>query len=273
MRLTPALGEPLPEIRGCPGLCGASRKALMGAQWRDAIVGTGHTTMKRTLTALAMLPAVAMPAFAQQVSQGDIDKKIEDAVDRKVEEENAKREQAEKDKLSGFGVGVAANYTFEDEIDSAFLDSNGIIRTNEKTRGDVAFILEGHFLSENSETYLPPPLQWLDGLTGPVFKRNCPEELICGMGPFLAVKTGGSSELIESIGVGYMWGTKHRNGSGALGGLSQWNFGLGVSIDPQVRRLANGMQQGEPLPAGETEIRYEEDIVFGLMMLFSIGIG
>ena len=215
--------------------------------------------LKRSLAALALLSAVAVPAVAQEAP--DVDK-------------DADKKSGEVDKLSGFGFGAAVNYTFDDEIESAFLDTNGIVRTNEKTRGDVAFILEGHFLAEDtSGTYLPPPLQWLSGITGPVFKRTCSADLICGVGPFLAVKTGGSTELIESVGVGYMWGTKHRSGNGSLGGLSQWNFGLGVSIDPHVKRLAQGIEQGEPLPAGETEIRYEDDVVFGVMMLFSVGIG
>ena len=49
------------------------------------------------------------------------------------------------------------------------------------------------------------------------------------------------------------------------------NIGVGYAWDPSVRVLGDGIVEGAPLPAGETQIRYKTTDQKGVMFLFSVG--
>jgi hypothetical protein len=52
-------------------------------------------------------------------------------------------------------------------------------------------------------------------------------------------------------------------------GSGSFNLGVGVLYDMNVRTLGDGIVENQPLPAGETEIRYKERSQSGLMILSS----
>lgn len=72
------------------------------------------------------------------------------------------------------------------------------------------------------------------------------------MGPFAMVRFG-EEQFIKSIGVGWMVGFRVRQTERIL------NLGLAYTIQQDVRALATGFKDGEPLPAGEEAIRYRSD--------------
>lgn len=189
-------------------------------------------------------------------------------IEAQAKEEQRQAKKANTPDLSGFGFGAAVNYTFEDEVESAFVDESGLIRTTEASRAEAGFVLEAHFLLKQDKI-LPFSIPGFGGFTSACESS----ELICGSGPFISLETGGSNEFIEEIGFGYMWGFRHTETGNVLGGLGQWNFGVGVSIDPEVQRLAQGFEQGMPLPTGETEIRFENDADAKLLFIVTIGAG
>jgi hypothetical protein len=52
-------------------------------------------------------------------------------------------------------------------------------------------------------------------------------------------------------------------------GRSSWNLGVGLRVDPKVRVLGDGIVADQPLPAGETQVRFKDDAQLGVMVLSS----
>ena len=50
---------------------------------------------------------------------------------------------------------------------------------------------------------------------------------------------------------------------------SSWNLGIGVIYDPDTKTLGDGIRPNQPLPAGETMIRYKERAQKGVVILTS----
>lgn len=78
----------------------------------------------------------------------------------------------------------------------------------------------------------------------------CKSSLLYGCGPFVAVSAT-ESNLLSGVGIGLMFGA--RNTKADTEGFS---IGVGAIMDGDVTSLANGFTDGQPLPPGETEIRY-----------------
>ncbi|MCI5120819.1 MAG: hypothetical protein D3908_06445 [Candidatus Electrothrix sp. AUS4] len=85
-----------------------------------------------------------------------------------------------------------------------------------------------------------------------------------GIGPFVALQTG-SEDLIEYIGAGIMIGFKRNDASSK----ESFNIGLGVVVDPSAQILGDGIVENQPLPEGETAVRYKETSQVGLLALVS----
>lgn len=172
------------------------------------------------------------------------------AAEKLVEEEKA---------LSHFGAGPAMtmNLSKHDRVDEAALDENGILRLTKQSDASVGIFLEAHYLWE------------VDHLL-PFKMLECPKKNTrCGFGPFVGVQPGGSGDIIEGVGAGFMWGFKG-DGEKNLFKNSQLNLGVGVFIDPNVKTLGAGLVRDQPLPVGETAIRYEEDFQANLMVIFTV---
>jgi hypothetical protein len=55
----------------------------------------------------------------------------------------------------------------------------------------------------------------------------------------------------------------------ALSPTSSWNFGIGLRVDPKSQVLGDGIIVNQPLPAGESTIRFKTEPRLGLMLLSS----
>jgi hypothetical protein len=69
--------------------------------------------------------------------------------------------------------------------------------------------------------------------------------------------------------MGWMLGMRHP--SNLVGGspTASWNFGLGIRVTPKSQVLGDGIFANQPLPAGETVIRYKTEPRYGIMLLSS----
>lgn len=83
-------------------------------------------------------------------------------------------------------------------------------------------------------------------------------------GPF-AMLNFGEEQFVKSIGVGWMVGFRVKQTERIL------NLGLAYTIQQDVRALATGFKDGEPLPAGEESIRFRSDDGAGLAIVISFG--
>ena len=91
------------------------------------------------------------------------------------------------------------------------------------------------------------------------------------MGPFIALQPG-SNNIIESVGVGWMFGFKRTavlKGTEPLPVGDSFNIGVGALLDIKQKVLGDGIRANEPLPAGETDIRYRETSQIGAVVIFS----
>lgn len=150
----------------------------------------------------------------------------------KAVEEAAKEERLiAKFKGLNWGIGVGLSQSQDDIIEEAVL-VNGVVKTNVDRTDKVRIVLDMHiFIACNKSK-------------GGV-RRGC--------GPFLAVSPS-DREILSGVGIGWMWGWKTMESEKS----NAFTIGLGVMSDHNVKTLAAGFDKGQPLPAGETEIRYVE---------------
>ena len=59
------------------------------------------------------------------------------------------------------------------------------------------------------------------------------------------------------------------NPEGPPNATSSVNIGVGVSFDPSVQVLGHGLEEGKPLPSGETEVRFKKEGQFGWALMAS----
>ncbi len=130
-----------------------------------------------------------------------------------------------------FGVGLALSFKYgEDRVDDASVEA-GVVRVNKEHNRQAKIMLETHYF----------------------FPFKIADHTI-GLGPFLGVEpdsSGGS--LIGAYALGGMVGFK-RSGETK----SSWNIGVAYCVNTNVKTLGDGIEEGQPLPNGESEIRYKE---------------
>ena len=153
----------------------------------------------------------------------------------------------------GAGLSLTIDTGTHDRIDSASL-VNGIVRVQEDSNVRARFMGEIHFaLSCESGALI------VDG------KKRCdPNERSGGL--FLAVQPG-TDNIIEGVGLGWMLRLPDKLFDRAL------NIGMGVVVDENVQILGDGVKANQPLPAGETEIRFRNSDQTGLLFMISLDIG
>lgn len=149
-----------------------------------------------------------------------------------------------------FGVGLSITHDVGsiDRVSSATVDGNGIVRVTKEQNDIARVMLETHYFFESGSKVLglwdAPAAGW-------------------AWGPFIALQPG-TEEIIEAIGGGIMIGFRKDKAS-----QDSFNIGLGLIVDPSVKILGDGITENQPLPAGETEIRYKETSQGGILGLFS----
>lgn len=193
---------------------------------------------------LAFLLLVCSPAYGQgQVTLTPQEKTaIKDEVKKTLEEQAGE--------FAGLKWGIGISLTIGLESKSRVRKAevvNGIVRVKEEENQEARLVLETHYFFEPK-----------NGI-----RKLLAEEW--GHGPFIAVVPG-DDELIEAIGLGYMWGFKRKQPTAKN---SSFNLGVGLMIDPKETVLADGIDENKPLPPGETEARIKETTRGGLLIMGS----
>ena len=189
----------------------------------------------------------------------ELTKDLSEAKKRKaLEEELAKQtsddEKRKKDFLGlNFGLGLAVTWDLTDRRigNGAARDVNGVIRVDDDSNVFPRFVLESHYFFEGS---------WICSI---MMDKKEDANSRCGVGPFVALETGNGS-IINGVGAGIMHGFRYDNKS-----KSSWNIGIGAFIEPRVKVLGDGFSKNQPLPAGESSVRFKDSSLWSLMMLLS----
>ncbi|MEO0344985.1 MAG: hypothetical protein AAF229_01900 [Pseudomonadota bacterium] len=142
---------------------------------------------------------------------------------------------------TGWGVGVGAGFgRGPDRINGAEI-VNGVVRVTDDVTDSPRLFLEIHYFFGKGKA----GRKW-------------------GHGPFATVNFGANgSDTLTSFGAGYMVGFKRPESSSSL------NFGLGVSLDSNVMQLGDGISANQPLPDGESEIRFTKSSEPSIILLVS----
>ena len=158
-----------------------------------------------------------------------------------------------------FGIGMAFTSDLGDHarVREAQL-VNGTVRI---TRGDdtrARLVLESHYF------FTPPGGLPILGLVNPTrAEREKGRQPMWGFGPFVAIQPG-TDNVIDAIGGGIMLGLRR-----GTDGTDSFNIGAGVLFDLDVQTLGDGLVENQPLPAGETEIRFRRRAQSGFMIMSS----
>jgi hypothetical protein len=194
-------------------------------------------------------------------------------------------------------------------VASASLVNNIVRVTDTSSNVDVSFVLESHYFfalptvnPTNSVfgTFAPPggchPVTQTGTMVTPglvagttetttkTVTKNNPTNDNSGTnynctewahGPFVAIEVGGgtsatpsASSPITGYAMGWMIGFRHPNAA-TSSSTSSWNFGIGLRVDPKAQVLGDGIGANQPLPVGETAIRYKTEPRPGVMLLSS----
>jgi hypothetical protein len=155
-------------------------------------------------------------------------------------------DDAAQQKFAGLSFGAGLSMTFDNvnRIESATV-VNGIVRVDNEKNAVARVLLESHY-------FFLPDCKFL-GV----------EITKWGWGPFVGVQPG-SGEIVEAAGLGVLLGFRRPNGSG-----DSFNIGVGYMVDPSVRVLGDGIVANQPLPQGETAVRYKEKSRGGLLVVVS----
>jgi len=152
--------------------------------------------------------------------------------------EDQKRADALEDfKGFGFGLGISLSFYFEKRVDDAKV-VNDLVRVTEEASTSPRIMLESHYFF-------------------PLRKNHI------GIGPFVCILSS-SKEVIDAMGGGIMFGFRR-----SLDKSDSFNFGIGLVNDTKIKILGDEIEENEPLPDGETEIRFKTKSAIGLIIMFS----
>ncbi len=175
----------------------------------------------------------------------------------KAEEKKLKTQE-----FGGIEFGAGFSFTLDvgtnDRISDAEL-VNGIVRVKDENNGRARIMLESHY-------FFTPTLKFLNLENRAPTEENGeiidPGKKQFGIGPFFALQPG-SDNIIEAIALGLMIGFRRGDTS------ESFNLGIGVVVDPNTKILGDGIVANQPLPAGETAIRFKEVMQTGVLVLAS----
>ncbi len=209
----------------------------------------------KTYTKKALTLLCAALFFLSVVPQAFADEQTNDAETEVRNEESGDRAVIPT-ALEGFKFGVALGLTMDlgdnDRVESAEV-VNGVVRVTKDNNYSPRIMLETHYF------FTPDPEKDLYLKNGKFLGH---QEGEFGIGPFVAIQNG-SDDFIEYIGAGVMLGFRRGNTK------ESFNIGLGVVVDPSAQILGDGIVENQPLPEGETAVRYKETSQVGLLALVS----
>ena len=171
----------------------------------------------------------------------------------------------------GWGIGIATNFDIGGKRVGTAELTNNIVRIKDASSNvNVSFVLEAHYFLRDYTLALGGPTSCKAGGTNYVY-INCTE---LAHGPFVAVEVGGGSAgtpkadgLITAFAMGWMVGLRHPASS--PDNKSSWNFGVGLRVTPNSQIFGDGIIANQPLPLGETVIRYKNEPRYGVTLLSS----
>lgn len=172
-----------------------------------------------------------------------------------VTSEVAELKKAEESFLSGvkFGTGIMANLLTggKKPVTSARV-VNGIVRVEEGGRAQVGVVAEFHSLWALCKTNKRPHLYHCDDNVAQF-----------GIGPVIGLKLG-SNNIIDAIFLGPLFAFRPNPTL-----ANSFNIAVGGVLAPRVKVLGDGIEENNPLPAGETEVRFKNVNKFGYAILLS----
>ena len=134
-------------------------------------------------------------------------------------------------------------------IDEAQL-VNGVVRVISERQVTPRLMLEKHwYLSDSWDTVNQ------DGSRSNTKFRQ---------GIFVGTSLLGEKKLMDSVSIGWLVGFKPHTGDKAT-----HNLGIGFAVEPYARVLGDGLEKNQPLPAGETAIRYKETNRTALIIFYT----
>jgi hypothetical protein len=224
---------------------------------RHRVVPPFHFLSAFVLAALVGCLVMPLAGYCKEMSEQQIEEEIkkreevkkahEEELKTREVEKKTKEEQMAAKKATGnfqglnFGLGVGVTSTFSNRQVRSAQVVNGTVRVDDAARTAASVLLESHYF----------------------FTNEC--HPLWAHGPFVGIKPGGeNNQIIESIGLGWMWGFRHAKTSN-----SSWNIGVAGTITPNARLLGDGVSRNQPLPAGETEVRFKNATLGGVMVLVS----
>lgn len=166
----------------------------------------------------------------------------------------------------GFGIGIATNFDVGGRRVATANVVNNVVRVEDSSsNASVSFVLEAHYflmsrrlsVGERNACANNYPGSWI----------NCTE---LAHGPFVAVEIGGGNSATTTAGpitgyaLGWMVGMRHPNQTPASS--MSWNFGVGLRVTPNAKRLGDGLFENQPLTPGDT-IRFKTEPRYGVMLM------
>jgi len=195
-------------------------------------------------------------------------------------EDATKTEEATKDFLGlkwGAGIGVIGSFGGDTAVEKASIDENKIVRVDEEGDMRPQVFLEMHvFLDQKARDW-----RWYQrkkeqarmadamGVRMMDAKGNrvapaapaMPNPPLMGIGPFIALQSS-DNKAIDALTLGVMWGIRKDPQKEA-----SLNIGIGLSFDPSVQVLGDGMKEGQV--TAEKAVRFKKEGRFGWALMAS----
>ncbi|MEZ5934916.1 MAG: hypothetical protein R3F54_23880 [Alphaproteobacteria bacterium] len=225
--------------------------------------------MKNVLVMVALytLLPVGQSAHAQQASGGSVAAAAPSNNGQNAQTPaGAGKGSSSKGNWLGLNLGVGLSVTFDNgqdkRVESASLDENRIVRVDDEENSVARILLEGHYFFPCDIRHLWKDNTWTDQAINHSFFSDR-----CGFGPFVAIQPG-EDEIVDAAAIGLMVGFKYADWLDVTDN-SSFNLGVGLVVDPDGRILGDDVEENEPLPAGETSIRFKEKQQYGWLLLAS----
>lgn len=143
-----------------------------------------------------------------------------------------------------FGVGVGASFSEDEVVAAAEVAADDTIQVTVDESAQPRVILESHYYGFCK--------------TGPC------NEARFGVGPYFGI-VAKDDKLISAISVGLMFGWQTPDDDKSAG----FSVAIGAVLDSDVRSLADGFNAGEPMPEGETAIRFKTESRWSTIIFFT----
>lgn len=145
-----------------------------------------------------------------------------------------------------WGVGFGFGWADDDRVDQAQIVNN-VVRVTKESSEQARLFLEYHWFPESWQKTLGK-------------KEN--DSIVRAQGPFVAVSSR-DDKVLSGVGIGWMIGFREKSKSEGFG------IAIGAILDNDVTDLADGFEDGQPPPNGETTIRTESKSRVSYVLFFT----